>query len=457
MDLLQPIVQLLGIGKITGDGTGTLYITAYNRLQVYRVNTGGLLNVFLGSGTTGTTLGISSLSANLDRPFGIYARVDSSLSPIVYLTEDNSPLVKKLIPVASPTSQPSSLPSSQPSSPTSGPTSKPSVKPSFIPSGEPTTVPSSVPVAVPTGEPSTIPTASPSSLESAVPSSDPSMGPTGRPSADPSMRPTSRPSSEPSAIPSSDPSLRPTSRPSSEPSAIPSSDPSLRPTRRPSSEPSSEPTAPSFSPTKAPNANDMITINGGLVVSDVSDGVLNNRSMAILTAAVRNISGSAQAVTITTTKLIKKKGRVILDSVFIYSFQIDFVAVYYLSYYSGWNTSYFAEMKLKTMKVAVEDGSFEIELRRLAAIHNATQLFNATCHEVTLSASEITSTSSSSTSDNTFLSDGEITGIVIASVFGMCLALCLVVCVLYRRDKPFKKVAVVAYEASDCDNLDERM
>jgi hypothetical protein len=430
--------QLGSLGGLAYDeNSDTLYITAYTDAKVYQVDGNGIISTFMGSGPAvdpPATLGITFLSSGLNSPYGIYVTVDSVNSlPVVYLTEFRANVVKKMVYLDAPTSQPTS------------PTFVPSFKPSELPSGQPSCIPSSKPSVDPTGAPTINPTDKPS----LIPSSEPSVVPTVVPTINPTDKPSIIPSSKPSVVPTITPTINPTGDPTLRPVSNPSGQPSGRP--------SSKPTAPSFVPTKAPNVNDVIIISGGLVVSEVSEGVLNNRSMTILTAAVHNISGSAQDVTITTTKLIKKKGRTILDSVSIYSFQIDFVAVYYLSYYSGWNTSYVAEMKLKTMKAAVEDGSFEIELRRLAAIHNATQLFNATCHEVTLSASEITSTSSSSTSDNTSLSDGEIAGIVIASVFGMCLALCLVVCFLYRRDRPFKKVAVVAYEANDCDKLDERM
>jgi hypothetical protein len=458
-------------GLAYDENSDILYITAYNDAKVYQVDVNGIISTFMGSGLAvdpSATLGITFLSSGLNSPFGIYSTVDPTNSlPVVYLTEFHTNVVKKMVYLDAPTGQPTSptcVPSSRPSqftSPSGGPTGEPSLMPSSKPSADPTGTPS----VDPTGQPSVAPAANPTGAPSVDPTGQPSVAPaaspTGAPSDDPTGQPSVAPSANPTVAPSVDPTGQPSVAPSAKPAAEPSGKPTLRPVSNPSSQPSgrpsSMPTAPSFVPTKAPNVNDMITINGGLVVSEVSDGVLNNRSMTILTTAVHNISGSAQAVTITTTKLIKKKGRAILDSVFIYSFKIDFVAVYYLSYYSGWNTSYVAERKLKTIKAAVEDGSFEIELRRLAAIHNATQLFNATCHEVTLSASELTSTSSSSTSDNTSLSDGEIAGIVIASVFGMCLALCLVVCILYRRDKPFKKVAVVAYEANDCDKLDERM
>jgi hypothetical protein len=410
------------IGGISGDGRGSLYITATVHNKVFHVNPDGIINVFLGS-STGTSLGISPLTAKLNVPYGIFCSVDSSSTLALYLTEPGSFVAKKLIYISSPTSQPSSVPSSKPSVPTGEPSGQPSVVPSCVPvsvpTGFPTGYPSAIPAALPTGEPTTVPSAAP-----ANPSSIPSVFPTGLPSSAPS------------------------SHPSLPPSAVPSTSPSIRPSNKPSSEPTSEPSSPSFIPTRAPNVNDHVEIVGGVVISKVSDNVFNNQSMTTVTEALKNISGSAQEVVITEVKIMKKKGRTVLDAPAVsYSFKIDFVAVYYLSYYSGWNSSLVAEMKLKTIKEAVGDGSFQKIFRSLAAVRNATQLFDGICGIVSLSSTILSPDSSSSFNnhESRMLSDAAIAGIVV----GCCMAVVLLFLYLLARYLDEKALAEIPMKGID--------
>jgi hypothetical protein len=486
--------NLANLGGISGDGRGSLYITAFAHKKVFHVNPEGIINVFLGSNTAGTSLGISPLTANLGLPYGIFCSVDSSSSLALYLTEQDSFLAKKLIYISSPTSQPSSVPSSKPSVPTGEPSGQPSAVPSFVPiaeptgvprgsptskpaapTGEPTGVPSSQPAVEPTGTPSTIPsltpttepTGKPSVVPSCVPVSVPTGFPTGYPSAIPAALPTGEPTTIPSAAPSRSetavpsanpsstpsvfptglPSSAPSSHPSLPPSAVPSTNPSIRPSNKPSSEPTSEPSSPSFIPTRAPNVNDHVEIVGGVVISKVSDNVFNNQSVTTVTEALKNISGSAQEVVITAVKLVKKKGRTVLDAPVSYSFKIDFVAVYYLSYYSGWNSSFVAEMKLKTIKEAVGDGSFQKVFRSLAAVRNATQLFDGICGTVSLSSTILSPDSSSSFNnhESRMLSDAAIAGIVV----GCCMAVVLLFLYLVARYLDEKALADIPMKGID--------
>jgi hypothetical protein len=221
------------------------------------------------------------------------------------------------------------------------------------------------------------------------------------------------------AAPSESPAAEPTLRPS----VVPSSKPSTGPFSRPSSAPSSVPSSPSFALTKAPNVNDVVEIKGGFIVETVYDNFLNNRSMSTITAAVYNISGSAQVVKITATKLLNKKGHMQGLADTTYRFKIDMLVVYYLSYYSGWNSSYVAQMKLKAMKEAVEEGTFTRVLQSLAEARNATQLLTVTCDTVTLLTTIISpdSVSSSSSSDykSPKLSGGAVAGIVVGSFMAL--------------------------------------
>jgi hypothetical protein len=106
-----------------------------------------------------------------------------------------------------------------------------------------------------------------------------------------------------------------------------------------------------------------------------------------------------------------------------YRFKIDTLVVYYLSYCSGWNSSYVAEMKLKTMKEAVEEGTFTRVLQNLAEARNATQLLTVTCDTVTLLSTIVSLDSASSSSSGDYksrkLSDGAVAGIVVGSFMAL--------------------------------------
>jgi hypothetical protein len=203
------------------------------------------------------------------------------------------------------------------------------------------------------------------------------------------------------------------------PSSIPSSAPSL-PSSFPSSVPSSPVAStlvPTFSPSLAPNVNEKVHIEATVIISNVNSNVLNNASATAVIQALHNISASAQTVEVTNTKLFTKKGRMYrtVQAATTYSFQIDFIASYYLSYYSGWNSTYLTQVKWKTIKVAVEDGSFQHVLQYLASVHNATQLMDVTCDTISFSSDSVSSDSFSSTSKDSSitLSGGAIAGIVI--------------------------------------------
>jgi hypothetical protein len=419
--------DLGGIGGIAGDPYGNVYVTSYTHNQVYLIGN-GIVFIILGSGNPGISLGLSGEFADLDKPSGL-SLTFSGFEPAIYLSEIGSGLVKKVVNFDSPTSYPSSVPSAQPANPTAEPTGAPSVEPQ--PSGEPTVVPSSRPAANPTGAPSVIPSykpaADPTSAPSAVPTSKPAADPTasqsGTPSVEPTVVPSSHPVADPTRAPSAAPSPKPAADPTGRPSVAPSSKPSTRPISRPSSAPSSVPSSPTFAPTKAPNVNDVVEIKGGFIVETVYDNFLNNRSMSTITAAVYNISGSAQEVKITTTKLLNKKGRLQGLADTTYRFKIDFLVVYYLSYYSGWNSSYVAEMKSRTMKEAVEEGTFTSVLQNLAEARNATQLLTVTCDAVTLLSTIISpdSASSSSSGDHKSrnLSGAAVAGIVVGSFMAL--------------------------------------
>jgi sugar lactone lactonase YvrE len=405
-NILATTASLNSVFDVCGDTTGNIYIVAGSTSLIFKVTASGIINVYLGAiaGGSGVTLGTVPANSRLSNPLGVYY---DKVNDILYETESGSNVLRKTLFVTSPTSSPSTHP---------------------------------VPSIPPSSSPSVVPSSNPSSI--------PSLSPTLRPSARPTCSPTAVPSDNPSTSPTAIPFAKPTSVPSAKPTTLPTAIPFARPT----SVPSAKSTAPSFAPTLAPNVNDKVNIYGETVISGVNGNVLNNQSMTTVTEALKNISGSAREAKVTTIKLLNKKGRSLQEAVQSHSFKIAFVTVYYLSYYSGWNSSYVAEIKLKTMKEAVEDGSFQNVLRSLATVYNASQLLNVTCDEITLSTSIIdtnSDSSSSSSSDSSSLTIGVTAAVVVCSIIGAGLFIFLFVCFLYRRDNHFAKVAVTEGKYDD--------
>eukprot|EP01040_Poterioochromonas_malhamensis_P015208 gene15208-16982_t len=97
------------------------------------------------------------------------------------------------------------------------------------------------------------------------------------------------------------------------PSSQPTSAPSMQPTAQPSRQPTSAPT-PSFRPTTTPTlassvlSEDTVHVKGQARVNSVNGDTLNELSITTLTAALRNISGSAQSSTIISTVLVSANG-----------------------------------------------------------------------------------------------------------------------------------------------------
>jgi hypothetical protein len=268
--------------------------------------------------------------------------------------------------------------------------------------------------------------------------STPTNSPTYYSSPIPAPSPTSHPSPSPTATPTSTAIVYPSSIPSSSPSILPSVHPSVFPT------------SPSFSPTLAPNVNDQVHIEGTLLVKDVLSNVLSAVSTIILTDALDDVSGYAEIVKVTFVKLVSKDEHLKDLSLATFSFEIDFLAVYYLSYYTGWNSSFVAEIKSKTIKDAVESGAFQVVLQHLALISNSSDLFRATCDTVMLSATIISPETSSSTSDNrdgTVLYWWAIAGIVIIGVIAVLLIFCLFLC-LFSKESEIKRLATDDYDDS---------
>jgi hypothetical protein len=464
------------VNDICGDLAGNMFISSGEFSFIYKVNVFGSINRYLGSGIGGSVVGTTPAASPIFSPRGLY--YDNSNNVLYFTEErghlakktisissptsqpssvpsvrpshpssmpsgypstsptladsgtpssipSNSPTTEPSLP---PTGTPSSLPSGKPTGcPSTKPSERPSTYPTDVPMSSPSSIPTTLPSPAPTGKPSCVPSVGPSSVPTFVPTSKPSSFPialpTGAPTTVPSTIPSAYPSSTPSVFPSRLPTMKPSTRPSvgptgspsRKPSSHPSSSPSLRPSVAPSSEPSAQPTSPSFVPTLAPNVNDIVQVSGKLIVTTVYSDSLNNKSMTTVSDAVRNISASAQQAKVTSVKLVSKKGRFFWqETSYTFSFEIGFIAVYYLSYYPGWNSSYIAETKLNTIKKAVQDGSFQQVLRNLAYVKNATSLLVAECGEVSLSAVVISNDYSEGTDgDNERLGDGIVAGIVV--------------------------------------------
>jgi sugar lactone lactonase YvrE len=318
------------------------------------------------------------------------------------------------VPSFAPTFIPTTVPSFAPTFiPTTVPTFAPTFAPTFIPTTVPTFAPTFIPTTVPTFAPTFIPTAVPTFAPTFIPTAVPTFAPTFFPTAVPTFAPTFIPTTVPTFAPTFIPTAVPTFAPTFIPTAVPTFAPTFIPTAVPTFAPTFIPTA---VPTLAPNVNDIVHIEGTVIISNVKSNVLNNASTTAVMQALRNVSGSAQTIEITKSKILTKKGHMHrLDDT--YPFQVDFIAAYYLSYFSGWNSSYLTQVKRKSLEDAVEDGTFEHVLQHLASIHNVTQLMVATCDTITLSADSISSDSSSNSKDeDDMLSSGAIAGIVIGVV-----------------------------------------
>lgn len=163
---------LQGLGSITGDLAGNLYIvTGYRIMMVYAHNR--KIVTLMGNGISGSSA--YPLGPSISDAKDIY--YDTSAG-FLYLRLDC--LVKRVF-----------VPVSISGYETYEPTSQPSNQPSSEPSLQPSTHPSSKP---------TIPTCFPSSQPSLQPSSQPSMAPS-NPTAQPSRQPSQQPSVQPSSFP----------------------------------------------------------------------------------------------------------------------------------------------------------------------------------------------------------------------------------------------------------------
>lgn len=171
-------------------------------------------------------------------------------------------------------------------------------------------------------------------------------------------------------------------------------------------------------------------VSGQSRVRYVRGFVLNDKSILTLTAALRNISGSAQSTTITSTVFVSVVSnssvnvRRALAVSASSTYDISFENVYVMSFHSGYTSSDLATMKSAAIKQAIEGGEFENQLRGLARAVNATQLLNGTCREVTSLTTSIdpVSTNEGSSKDDNSLPTGSVVGIVVG-VLGGCLLL----------------------------------
>jgi hypothetical protein len=454
---------------VTGDAEGNIYLSTADNMSVP-----GQTFILLMVDPSGQIFRYSTGTATFSLMWGLF--YDLNHKALYVMDEQRLVKFSEEVVTQSPSRLPTTVPSSSPSSPTSTPTIIPSVVPTHSPNALPSSRPSVVPVARPTGSPSNhpstfpsgrpsvIPTgspiASPSSLPSTIPSFRPSSAPTdvvtGTPSTVPTDRPSRFPTAQPSCLPSSQPSDSPTAFPSCSPTDIPSIKPSVIPTDQPSSSPTTQPSgspsnlptvkpsAPSFAPTLAPNANDQVMIQGNVVITGVRSNILNNASVSTIVKAIANVSTSSpQQTTITSISLLKKKGRFqvssSINSSTLFDFSIVFECRYDMSRHPTFNSSYFAEIRARSLRNSVQDGSFQNVLQLFAVNHNATQLLDAKCDTITLSSTVVTPASSvDDTSDEKEdkLNDGEIVGIVVGGFVGSLLLFFLFI----RFRKHHKKI-----------------
>jgi hypothetical protein len=418
----------LSVCVILGDQLGNIYVS--DSLKIFRIDTSAshLVTTLVGSGSSGSVLGISYPSDPAGQMSGLWVESQSEETKF-YIAESGSHLVKESISL--PTSLPSSFPSSVPSAIPTNPSSLPSAFPSSSPSGLPSCSPSSVPSSPPSSLPSSVPTdgssSSPSAFPSSVPSSYPSSNPSSRSSGSPSSEPTSRSLSPQLPV---TPVFRPSSSPSSHSSSQPISSPSLHPSSGSTSSPSLV--------TLSPNAADpIVRLEGILVINNVRGEPLTNRSLAVISTAFVNISGNPQEMGIagsdsSSVGLVSPYRR----------YKVSFLVSYDPLYHPGYDSSELASLKIALIEGAVGNGSYQSILRRFAVVDNATQLLNATCSEVTVdvSVSEDQSGGGGGSSSSSQAGSSATIGIAIGVVVGVIAVAGLFYLCVSRRGKKIQNI-----------------
>jgi hypothetical protein len=279
--------KLGAVSDVRGDLLGNIFISDTTNHKIFKVDSFGLISTFMGSGSAGINLGISSAVAAITSPLGMwidqansiffYVEAGLLVKESIFICPSSPPVVPcpTLTPVASPSVVPTTSPSSKPAVlpiilpqlsptvtptknptasptalPTKSPTAKPTVTPTPVPSKIPTVLPSAAPTTAPTVAPSVNPTHSPSTIPTAVPTFVPTVTPSECPTPSPTALPTRDPTTSPSATPSNGPTVSPTADPSACPTFSPSCTPTVSPTVLPSVTPG---VVPSLTPTNEPS------------------------------------------------------------------------------------------------------------------------------------------------------------------------------------------------------------
>jgi hypothetical protein len=289
--------------------------------------------------------------------------------------------------------------------PTESPTEHPSEHPSEIPTVVPTRIPTTTPTAIPTKAPTHGPTATPSTAPTYAPSVHPTLGP----SAVPTVAPTTGPSVSPSRIPS----------------AIPTAVPSVTP---------SVSFAPTFSPTSQNQPVVQVDTTFGFTVTstDLTDSDLKLIDQTTFT--VSNPKPDAiqdTKYTVNRRRLTRSEAKEVLLAGG--TIQVTAVLVYNMVNFPDYTVDSLSTTVVASLKVAVQDTVYATTLNNLAVANGATALVGATVNYVN---TEVTVDDTPTTNeDDDSLSAGEISAIVICTVFGFFVLVFVIYWYMFRTRK----------------------
>jgi hypothetical protein len=134
--------KLGSVGDVRGDVHGHVYITDMTNHILFKVDASTkIITKFVGTGSSGVSLGASCANSALTAPCGLWI---DKVTNLVHFTELGGCTVKKCQPVVHPTGSPAGCPTCGGGGPgavvTRSPSVSPSVKPSFKPSAKPSVV-----------------------------------------------------------------------------------------------------------------------------------------------------------------------------------------------------------------------------------------------------------------------------------------------------------------------------
>jgi hypothetical protein len=292
-------------------------------------------------------------------------------------------------------------------SPTDPPTESPTEHPSEHPTKIPTVSPIRTPTATPTNAPTDVPTATPSQQPTYASSAQPTFGP----------------SAVPTVVPTTGPSASPSRTPSATPSAVPTVTPSIS-------------FAPTFSPTsqnqpvvQVDTTFSFTVASTELTASDLE--IVDQTTFSVSNPKPDAIQGTKYTVDGTTRRrLTRSEAKEVLLAGG--NIQVTAVLVYNMVNLPGYTVDSLSTAVVSSLKVAVRDSVYATTLNSLATSNGATALMGATVNWVN---TEVTVDDTPTNEDDDSLSAGELSAIVICSVFGFFVVVFVIYWYMFRTDK----------------------